>query len=352
MAVASRPLRRRSTWTARAMFVGYAFRLAAPRFLIMVAITCFGGLYYQHRTEALTHKSADFVASCYQVYTQLFFEHATGLPDDGGLRFLFFFVPLVGALVLAEGLFKVGASLVDFGSHQEQWMRIMAKTYRDHTILIGLGHVGFRVLEELIARGVDVVAIESLDEGPFVEEARAQGVPLIIGDARRESLLTELGVEHARALIACTDNDLVNLEAALDARKKNPGIRVVMRMFDQSMAQKIGDAFAVDSSFSTSAISAPLFAAAALNENVLGAYRLGDTMMVSVEVVVPPGSALDGHTVEDIERALRVPVIGVHRKGSFATHNFAATERLSPGDAVICHVPAQEVGDVRERLNG
>lgn len=349
MAVASRPHARHSSWTARALFVGYALRLAAPRLLMMVAITLGGGLFYQARVNAQPGGKIDFVSACYQVYTQLFFEHASGLPQDVWLRGLFFFVPLVGALVLAEGLFKLGASLLDFSSHQQQWMRIMAKTYRDHVILIGLGHVGFRVLEELLARGVDVVAIESRDSGPFVEEARAQGVPLVIGDARRESLLTELGVEHAGALVACTDDDLVNLEAALDARKKNPGIRLVMRMFDQSMAQKIGDAFHVDSSFSTSAISAPLFAAAALDQSVLGAYRLGDTMMVSVELPLPKATPLDGKTVDEIEAALHAPVVGVHRKGSRATHNFARTERLEPGDAVICHVPADEVHALKDR---
>jgi Trk K+ transport system NAD-binding subunit len=352
MTVVSRPRKRTSSWTARLLFAGYAVRLAAPRMLILVAITLGGGLYYQARVKAATKVSVDFTAACYQVYTQLFFEHAAPLPADSGLRFLFFFVPIVGVFVLAEGLFKLGGSLVDFRSHQEQWMRIMAKTYRDHTLLIGLGHVGFRVLEELLFRGVDVVVIEAKDGGPFVDEARAQGVPLVIGDARRASLLTELGVEHAAALIAATDNDLVNVEAALDARKVNPSIRVVMRMFDQDMAQKIGDAFSVDASFSTSAIAAPLFAAAALDQNILGAYRLGDTMMVSVEVPLPDGSALDGKTVTDIQTALKAPVIGVHRKGSSATHNFANTERLSPGDKVICHVPVDNVGTLRERLRG
>jgi Trk K+ transport system NAD-binding subunit len=350
MSVVSRPVRKRSSYKARLLFLAYALRLAAPRLLTMVVITLGGGLIYQGRVEAMGSKPVDFVEACYQVYTQLFFEHATPLPADGVLRALFFFVPLVGALVLAEGLFKLGASLVDFRTHREEWMRIMAKTYSDHVILIGLGHVGFRVLEELLARDVLAVAIELRDEGPFIDEARAQGVPVVIGDARRESLLHELGVENASSIVACTDDDLVNLEVALDAKRLNPNIRVVMRMFDQTIAQKIGDAFAVDSSFSTSAISAPLFAAAALDEQVFGAYRLGDSMMVSVELNVPEGGAIDGKTVADIETTLSAPVIGIHRQGSAATHNFAQTERLKGGDAIICHVASDEVNALRERV--
>ena len=95
-------------------------------------------------------------------------------------------------------------------------------------------------------------------------------------------------------MIACTDNDLVNLEVAIDVRAINPNIRLVMRFFDQSMAQKLGKAFAVDSTFSTSALAAPLFAAAALDDHVLGAYRLGEAVMASVQIDVPAGSRLLG----------------------------------------------------------
>jgi Trk K+ transport system NAD-binding subunit len=349
VSVVSRPAKKRTPTKARLLFLAYALGLAAPRLLIMLGITLGGGLFYRERVTTVTGKPVDFVEACYQVYTQLFFEHATALPKDAALRALFFFVPLVGALVLAEGLFKLGASLLDFRTHREEWMRIMAKTYTDHVILVGLGHVGFRALEELLARDILVVAIERQDGSPFIDEARAQGVPVVIGDARRESLLHELGVANASAIVACTDDDLVNLEVALDAKAVNPRIRIVMRMFDQKMAHKIGGAFSVDSTFSTSAISAPLFAAAALDEQVHGAYRLGDSMMVSVELRIEEGSAIDGLTVQDIETKLKAPIVGIHRTGSAATHNFARSERLKGDDAIICHVASDEVGDLRAR---
>jgi Trk K+ transport system NAD-binding subunit len=334
---------------ARALFILYSLRLAAPRLMMMVGLTLGGGLIVQSRLGASGTK-LDFISACYEVYTQLFFEHVSPLPADAVLRGVFFAVPLLGALILAEGLFKLGGSLVDFRSHREEWMRIMAKTYNDHVILIGLGHVGFRVLEELMARDTPCVVIEVKNEGPFVEEARARGVPVLLGDARRESLLREVGVENAASIVACTDNDLVNLEVCIDARQANPGIRLVMRMFDQSMAQKIGDAFSLDSSFSTSALSAPLFAAAALDEHVLGAYRIGDTMMVSMEVVIPKGSSLSGKSVRDIEAVLEAPVVGIHRTDSAPTHRFARSETLREDDAIICHVPADEISAVHDRV--
>lgn len=336
---------------AQLRFAAYAARLLLGRLLILVALLVIGGLLLQWRGDPEVVAHLDFAAACYYIYTQLFFEHLLDLPHDWLLRVLFFVVPLSGAFILAEGLLKVGTSLLDFNNHRHAWVRIMAETYRDHIVLIGLGHVGFRVLGELLGRGREVIVVEARDGGQFVEEARARGVPLIIGDARRESLLRDLGVEHARCVIACTDDDLVNLEVALDVRAINPKIRLVMRFFDQSMAQKLGKAFTVDSTFSTSALAAPLFAAAALDDHVLGAYRLGEAVMVSVQIDVAAGP-LVGKSVLDAEQRLGAPVVGVRRHGQAATHKFSRQELLARGDALICHVATEEIAGVKARAAG
>jgi voltage-gated potassium channel len=339
----------RTPLRARLRFAGYAGRLLFGRLLVLAALLIVGGLTLKARGDPAVVAHLDLVEACFLVYTQLFFEHLTDLPHDSILRLMYFTVPVAGAFIIAEGLLKIGTSLLDFNNHREAWVRIMAETYRDHIILIGLGHVGFRVLGELLGRGRQVIAVEASDRGQFVEEARARGVPLVIGDARRESLLRELGVEHAACVIACTDNDLVNLEVALDVRHINPKIRLVMRFFDQSMAQKLGKAFAVDSTFSTSALAAPVFAAAALDEQVLGAYRLGDTVMVSVQVDVAAGSPLVGKSLRDAEELLDAAVVGVRREHQPPTHKFSRSESLRPGDALICHVAVEEVAGVKRR---
>lgn len=339
----------RTPLRARLRFMVYAARLLAPRVALLAALLVVGGLSLQWRGDPGQH--LDFVAACYQVYTQLFFEHSSGLPEDWILRVMYFTVPIVGALVLAEGVLKIGTSLMDFNNHRMAWVRIMADTYRDHILLIGLGHVGFRVLGELLARNRQVVVVEARDQGQFVEEARARGVPLVIGDARRESLMRDLGVGHAACVIACTDDDLANLEIAIDARQINPNIRLVMRFFDQTMAHKLGKAFAVDSTFSTSALAAPLFAAAALDEQVLGAYRMGETVMVSVQIDVIAGSPLVGRSLLDAEQHLDAAVVGVRRKGGAPTHKFDRRETLAAGDAIICHVAVADTRLVKARAS-
>lgn len=347
------PVRRvRTPLLARLRFLAYALRLLAPRLAILAALTIAGGLTLLARGSAQEVAALDFVAACYQVYTQLFFEHVSGLPDDWVLRLMYFTVPIAGAFIVAEGLLKVGLSLFDFNNHQTAWIRIMAQTYRDHIILIGLGHVGFRVLEELLQRSHPVIVVEARGDGPFVEEARARGVPLMIGDARRESLLRDLGLDHAKCLVACTDDDLVNLEVGLDARQINPNIRLVMRFFDQNMARKLGKAFSVDSIFSTSALSAPLFAAAALDERIHGAYRLGDTLMATLELEITPTSPLVGKNATEIRAVLDAPVVGVRRGKEPPTHRFRREEPRHAGESIIVHVAVDEIAAVKARARG
>lgn len=334
---------------ARLRFAAYAARLLVGRLLVLAILLVVGGATLLWRGDPAVVEHLDFIGACFLVYTQLFFEHLTDLPSDWVLRIMYFTVPVAGAFIIAEGLLKVGTSLMDFNNHRQAWVRIMAEIYRDHIVLIGLGHVGFRVLGELLGRGRQVIAVEALDHGQFVEEARARGVPLVIGDARRESLLRDLGIEHAACVIACTDNDLVNLEIALDVRTINPKVRLVMRFFDQSMAQKLGKAFHVDSTFSTSALAAPLFAAAALDEQVLGAYRLGDTVMASVQIDLHPGSPLIGKPLREAEELLDAAIVGIRREKQAATHKFSRSESLRQGDALICHVAVEEIAGVKRR---
>jgi voltage-gated potassium channel len=65
-----------------------------------------------------------------------------------------------------------------------------------------------------------------------------------------------LYVAVARAIVIASNDDHANLEVALDARRMNPGIGVVRRLFDQQVATKIKPAFTVDEVFSVSALAA------------------------------------------------------------------------------------------------
>ena len=121
-------------------------------------------------------------------------------------------------------------------------------------------HLGFRVLGQLIASGTPVVAIERDTGGRFLDDARRTGVPILVRDMKDDQALLDAGIQHARAIVIATNDDMANLEVALDARRMNPKIRIIMRQFDQQIADKLREAKLIDEAFSSAALAAPAVA--------------------------------------------------------------------------------------------
>lgn len=100
---------------------------------------------------------------------------------------------------------------------------------RDHVIVVGMGQVGLRLGSYLRSRGVGVVALELEPEASAVRFARAQNIPVVIGHGEDRSLLERVFINRARAVVAATANDLINIEIAITAGAMRPDLPVVMR---------------------------------------------------------------------------------------------------------------------------
>lgn len=288
---------------------------------------------------------ADFGADLYGMYTQLFFEPTQSLPRSPFARAVFWITPLLGALLLARGVLRVGASLFDVEERRRLWVKIMSDRLSNHVVVCGLGNVGIRVVESLEQLRAPVVAIERRKTESFAPIVEGLGIPVLYGDARHDELLIEAGIRRAKAVVCATDDDLTNLEVAIDAKRENPTIRVVMRMFDQRVASKMQDALALDETFSTSALAGPLVAMQAIEPGVRGAYRLDDgTLRVDMEVPIPPAWA--GKRVADCEDTVDGRIVGLRRPDG-AFHRARHDTVLAPGDVVTLDVPASQVGSLR-----
>ncbi|MES1242415.1 MAG: NAD-binding protein [Acidobacteriota bacterium] len=147
-------------------------------------------------------------------------------------------------------------------------------------IVCGLGDVGYRVVELLHRLGEEVVVVTSAARDDRRRTAEAHGVRVLIGDARSEQLLQEAGLASARAVIAATGDDLVNIEVFLDSQRIRPDIPVVVRLFDQDLARQLEGSFGLRRALGMSALSAPSFAAAALGESFLGTFSMPDATFV------------------------------------------------------------------------
>src|SRR5262249_40767280 len=161
-------------------------------------------------------------------------------------------------------------------------------------ILCGLGRVGGRVLEYLLATGLPVVVI---DDHCAPEDARLGNARLVRGDCRRREWLEEAGLANARGVLILTSDDLVNISTGLLVRSLHPTVRIVVRMFNQNLIPRLGKVVTNVFALSTSTLTAPLLALIALTGQALGAFRLegvADGRRQVAEVTVGAGSPLRG----------------------------------------------------------
>jgi Trk K+ transport system NAD-binding subunit len=211
-----------------------------------------------------------------------------------------------------------------------------------------MGRVGYRVTEQLLQFGEDVVGIEWREEGRFSALVREMGVPVIVADALDEQTLEQAGVERARAIITCTADDLTNLAVALEARELNRDIRVVMRMFDGDLARKVEKGFDIHVAFSTSALAAPAFAAAATQSDVSHSFYVGDTLLNVSQFTVQAGSRLVGTTLAELHRELDLSVI-MHRGPQGVDLHPAPEIALQAGDCIMVFASLDTLNRLRQR---
>jgi len=290
----------------------------------------------------------DFGETVWSLWTLLVFEPTDPLPHTLVARVVFWLTPIAGLFLLAQGVFKIGASLFDLATRREVWTSIMTDMMSGHVVVCGVGHVGYRVIEELCQLGEDVVAIEQSERDTFVEVVREKGVPVHIGDARRDELLVKVGVERAKAVVCATSNDLANLEIALDAKRMNPSVRVVMRMFDQRLAGKVGGALGLDQSFSTSALAAPLIAIQATHEGVRSAYRIDDVVRVTAELRVGAGER--ERTVTEIEDEVPCRIVSRRQAEERSFTTVRPRDKVRAGDTLVIDAAATDLPEVRASL--
>lgn len=247
----------------------------------------------------------------YATFTMIFFEHILDFPQNFLLQVLFIIIPILGLASVVDGIFQFGMALVNKRARGQKWQVAMASIYRHHIIVCGFGKVGYKVSQELLKFEREVVAVERNPEGRFIEKAHEMAIPLIVADATRKETLLKAAITQADAIIPCTDDELTNLKIALEAREQNPEIKVVMRMFDADFAEKVEKGFGIHTAFSTSTLTAPIFATAAMRVNVKYSFYLNEDLYNISEIQVHPGGRLDLLSVLDLESGYDLSVLYV-----------------------------------------
>jgi Trk K+ transport system NAD-binding subunit len=263
-----------------------------------------------------------------------------GMPEKVAQILLTFdgmaFLPVVTAAV-------VGARLT--GS-----LRAKERPLSGHVIVAGLGNVGTRIAGQLHDLGVGVVCVDKNEHAAGVRLARRLGLRVVIGETHREEILRAAGISTSQALVSVTDSDIVNLETALHARALASDLRLVLRLSDDDLAERVQKTVGSTISRSVSYLAAPAFAAAMLEHQVLRTIPVGRHVLLIADVVVSAGSELSGEPVESVHQTGEVRVIALHRAAAEgADWSPRADYRLAPQDRVDVLATRAGLGQVLAR---
>ncbi len=318
-------------WTyTKAVYRKFRGRLALLGVVVFLGALAFRLLYVNDHGRPAT-----FVEGLYYTWCLIFFEPPVELPDSLILDALFFIVPILGLAVLVETLLELSLTLRDRRRNEREWCKMIAAEMKNHVVLVGFGRLGYRTYGHLRRMHMHTVVIEAKADNRFLETARLDGTPVIIGDGRVDEVLGGANVARAASIICCTDDDLANLEMGLDARAVNPDIRVVLRMFDQNMANKIRDGFNIHVAFSTAAMAAPSFAAAAADRSIKSSAIIDGRLVVTSEILVEPKGGLAGRTLDYLCRQIPLNVVAHQSPGKRAGLFAPPDTPLSGGDRLL-----------------
>lgn len=308
-----------------------------------MAVVIAAALYAITPQEQLNGKRPSLSTSLYGGWMALLAQPIYIPPEAWYLKLVTGVYPIIGVLLIGEGIVRFALLMISRKHGEKEWMKVMASTYRDHVVLCGLGHLGARVLQELHSANIPVVVIEKEKERRFLTLAKELAVPVMLRDMTDDQALVDAGVPHARVIIIATNNDMANLEVALDSRRLNPKIRVIMRLYDQQIASKISSAMMIDAAFSSSALAAPMVASMAMNANVLGSSLIAGIPHVTCELKLPSDSRLAGQSIGKFESDQKLRVLARSPSAGPANHSPQSADLVQGGDTLVVHLPSERL---------
>ncbi|GJF27962.1 potassium transporter TrkA [Kitasatospora sp. NE20-6] len=218
-----------------------------------------------------------------------------------------------------------------------------------HMIVCGQDTLAYRLAVELTTlygRPVTVV-VRSLREGhgpQIAALATERRLPVRVVEAPEATtaVLVEAGVRQAAALALTGADDQVNVQAALRARRLNPGVRLVLRVYNRRLGERVGQLL----DRAAAARSAPGTPGAEASTTVLSTSATAAPALVSAAVSGHPAVVhVDGRLL----RAAELAPDGRTQGTELATlAHLPGTDRTRP--AVLLPGPDDAPGDGGRRL--
>src|SRR4029077_1949764 len=147
-----------------------------------------------------------------------------------------------------------------------------------------------------------VVCVDNKPDAPGLPLARQLGLPVVIGDASRGETLRAAHLDTCLSLVSVTSLDVVNLETALVARALREDMRIVLRLTDDDLAERLEKTTGNIISRSVPYLAAPTFATAMLEHQVLRTIAVGRHVLLIADIRIAGQAGLAGSPIRDTEQ--------------------------------------------------
>ncbi|NJN62848.1 MAG: potassium channel protein, partial [Coleofasciculaceae cyanobacterium RL_1_1] len=136
-------------------------------------------------------------------------------------------------------------------------------------VVCDLGRTGYRILTLLQQLGVAAVGVHDRPSSSF-----RGSDDIVVGDPRMDATLITAGIQTAESIVLASADDALNLAILVRARLLNPEIRIVSRLFNTRLGDRLDRTLEHHVTASVSAIAAPIFSFAAFGNRAIGHVEL------------------------------------------------------------------------------
>jgi voltage-gated potassium channel len=318
--------------------------------LLAFAVTALGGggaYFWLAQAAGEPARPATWPEAVYLAVAMIFLQAGSNFPATWYLQAFYFILPVVGLAIVGQGAADFGVLLFNRQARGEAWEVAVAETYSNHIVIVGLGHLGFRIARELHDLGESFVIVEADPEAELVTQAQAWNVPIIRGDALKSETLRKARADRAHTLVIATSDDTMNLQIAIHARAVNPQVRTIVRLFDDEFAREVRQAFGITAAYSASALAAPAFAACAAGLETVQSVMVDDRMLHLSAYTLAARSGLVGRTVQQVEDDYDLNIV-LLRRGKDADLHPGNQRALKAGDQITVFADTHTLRRLKE----
>ncbi|BCB95726.1 potassium transporter TrkA [Dissulfurispira thermophila] len=253
---------------------------------------------------------------------------------------IFTIILIIGGVGTVLYALNNGAKLILEGEFKEVFGRKRLekkiRELKNHYIVCGYGRMGKIICRELRGKNIKFVVIEKK-----LDAFEERGDMLILeGDATRDEILREAGIERAKGLISVLPTDAENLFVVLSARELKPDLFIVARAGEEGSEQKLMRAGA-DRVVSPYHIGGLRIAHTVLKPAVVDfiefATKSGNIDLQMEEITVQEESKLTGLTLDEcgIGRELGIIIVAIKKHTGDMRFNPTFRTAIKAGDTLI-----------------